>query len=176
MTKYRSIAFIGAVIAAGAVMAACGGSSTASSGSTTPSSSGFSLFGTTTTNGPGSSTTVAPPTSTTPTTKPAVNYGQQFLTDVAPWNAATADLNSSDGLTSQAVITAASEAVVAARSLLGQSWPTTAQADVHTFAVELDTINEDVQQDNATKFRNDVTTLNADANVVRADLGLPSIK
>jgi hypothetical protein len=95
---------------------------------------------------------------------------------VAPWNAATADLNSSDGLTSQAVITAAREAVVAARSLLGQSWPPRAQADVHAFAVELDTINEDVQEDNLAKFRDDVTTLNADANVVRADLGLPSIK
>jgi hypothetical protein len=95
---------------------------------------------------------------------------------VAPWNAATANLNSSDGLTSQAVITAANEAVVAARSLLGQSWPPSAEADVHTFAVGLDTINEDVREDNSTKFRDDVTTLDADANVVRADLGLPSIK
>ena len=84
--------------------------------------------------------------------------------------------NSSDGLTSQAVITAANEAVVAARSLLGQSWPPNAQADVHAFAVQLDTINEDVQDDNLPKFRDDVTTLDADANVVRADLGLPSIK
>ena len=95
---------------------------------------------------------------------------------MGPWNAATADLNSSDTLASQAVITAANEAVVSARSLLGQSWPPTAQADVHTFAVELDTINEDVQEDNFPKFRSDLTTLDADANVVRADLGLPSIK
>jgi hypothetical protein len=176
VTKFRIFAFIGAIIAAGIALAACGGSSTALSTST--SSSGFSLFGTTTTSGPASSTTAAPPTSTSTTsaTKPAVNYGQQFLTDVAPWNAATANLNSSDGLTSQAVLTAASEAVVAARSLLGQSWPTTAEADVHAFAVELDTINEDVREDDATKFRSDVTTLDADANVVRADLGLPSIK
>jgi hypothetical protein len=111
----------------------------------------------------------------TPTTA-AVNYAQQFLTDVGPWNAATADLNSSDTLTSQAVITAANEAVVSARSLLGQSWPPTAEADVHTFAVALDTINEDVQEDNFPKFRSDLTTLDADANVVRADLGLPSIR
>jgi hypothetical protein len=94
---------------------------------------------------------------------------------MAPWNAATARLVSSDGLTSPAVITAAHEAVVSARSLLGQSWPSKAQGDVHTFAVALDTINEDVQANNLSKFRNDVTTLDADANVVRADLGLPSI-
>jgi hypothetical protein len=118
--------------------------------------------------------TTTPTTGTTPATE-AVNYGQQFLTDVAPWNAATAKITSSDTLTSPAVIDAAQEAVVTARSLLSQSWPSSAQADVHTFAVELDTINEDVQEDNVTKFRDDVTTLDADANVVRADLGLPSI-
>jgi hypothetical protein len=95
---------------------------------------------------------------------------------MAPWNTATAEIKQGDGLTSPAVITAAREAVVSATSLLRQSWPSNAQADIHTFAVELDTINEDVRDNNLSKFDNDVTSLNADANIVRADLGLPSIK
>jgi hypothetical protein len=74
------------------------------------------------------------------------------------------------------VITAAQEAVVSAHSLLGQSWPSNAESDIHTFALSLDTINEDVRQDNSNKFNSDLTTLDADANVVRADLNLPSIK
>jgi hypothetical protein len=160
-----------AMILAGLALAACGSSLTASSTSAS-STSTSSTIASTSTSEKAPATSVARSTSTTA----AVNYGRQFLTDVAPWNAATANLNSSDGLTSQAVITAANEAVVAARSLLGQSWPSAAQADVHAFAVELDTINEDVREDNLTKFRDDVTTLDADANVVRADLGLPSIK
>jgi hypothetical protein len=95
---------------------------------------------------------------------------------MAPWDTALAGLKPSDGLTSQPVITAAREAVVSARSLLGQSWPATAQGDVHIFAVALDTINEDVQENDFPKFESDVTSLDADANVVRADLGLPSIR
>jgi hypothetical protein len=92
-----------------------------------------------------------------------------------PWNTATKAITSSDGITSQPVITAGQEAVVSARSLLQQSWPSNAQGDIHTFAVALDTINEDVREDNISKFDNDLTTLDADANVVRADLGLPAI-
>jgi hypothetical protein len=173
-TKFARFSSMAAILLAGLALAACSsGSLTSSSTSTsTSSTSTSSPSASTSTSGTVSPTSLAPSTSTTAD----VSYGQQFLTDVAPWNAATANLNASDGLTSQAVITAGNEAVVAARSLLGQSWPPSAQADVHTFAVGLDTINEDVREDDSTKFRDDVTTLDADANVVRADLGLPSIK
>jgi len=171
--NFRRIRFLPVLLFAGVGLAACGGSSAASPTSTT------SAPVTTTTSAPVTTTTAAAATTTTgaatPTTA-ATNYGQQFLNDMAPWNTALKAVTASDELTSQAVITAAQEAVVSAHSLLGQSWPSNAESDIHTFALSLDTINEDVRQDNSNKFNSDLTTLDADANVVRADLNLPSIK
>jgi hypothetical protein len=158
------------LILAGLGLAACSSSSAAPTTTTSASVTTTTAVPTTTTAAPTTTTTAAATTTTA-----ATNYGQQFLTDVGPWNASTKDLNSSDGLTSQAVITAGQEAVISARSLLQDTWPANAESDIHTFAIALDTINEDVQEDNLAKFRNDVTSLDADANVVRADLGLPSI-
>ncbi|MFZ0664736.1 MAG: hypothetical protein WAM97_03215 [Acidimicrobiales bacterium] len=157
---------------AGIALTACGGTSAVSSTSTTGGLVTTTTSAATTTTAAPATTTTAAPTTTTV----ATDYGQQFLTDMAPWNTATKAITPTDGITSQAVITAGQEAVVSARSLLQQSWPSNAQADIHTFAVSLDTINEDVRDDNLSKFDSDVTTLDADANVVRADLGLPAIK
>ncbi len=105
---------------------------------------------------------------------PTLDYGQQFLTDVQPWNVALAAVGHA-GLKSPAAVAAGQQAVVASGHLLNQSWPAADEGDVHALAVQFATLNEDIMTDNETKFLNDATTLNADANVVRAELGLPSI-
>ena len=81
-----------------------------------------------------------------------------------------------DGLGSSQARAAGRQAVATARKLLRQSWPASAHGDVHALAVAFDTIDADIASDNVAKFENDGTKLNADANVVRAELGLPSIK
>jgi hypothetical protein len=123
-------------------------------------------------------TTTAPPSSAPASTSvaPVVDYGQQFLADVEPWNIATAALTSGDTLTSPAAKAAGQQAVAVARELLSQSWPTADQGDVHALAVEFDTLDADIDSNNLAKYRADGTSLNADANVVRAELGLAAVK
>ncbi|HEY1914876.1 MAG TPA: hypothetical protein VGH27_04800 [Streptosporangiaceae bacterium] len=119
---------------------------------------------------------MATPTVTvTASASAAVNYGQQFLADVEPWNVAAADAHGA-GLDSTAARAAGQQAVDTARKLLDQSWPTADESDVHALALAFDTLNEDIVVDNQTKYLNDGIALNADANVVRAELGLPSIR
>jgi hypothetical protein len=103
-----------------------------------------------------------------------VNYGQQYLADVEPWDAALLGARGT-GLTSGRAHAAGRAAVATARKLLSQSWPAADKSDVHALAVAFDTLNEDIVSDNLTKYNDDGTTLNADTNVVRAELGLPSI-
>ena len=122
-----------------------------------------------------SSANVAPTSTAVPTTTArAVDYGQQFLADVTPWNAATARINGA-GFASPAARAAGQEAAAAARALLAQSWPPTDEADIHNLATQFEIINEDIEADNLAKFENDGPNLNAAANVVRADFGLPAI-
>jgi len=125
---------------------------------------------------PSSSSTVAPTSTAAPTTTAvAVNYGQQFLADVAPWNAATAKVDGA-GLNSPAARAAGQAAAATARALLAQSWPATDEADIHNLATQFEIINEDIEVDNRAKFENDGPNLNAAANVVRADFGLPAVR
>ena len=121
-----------------------------------------------------SSSAAATPTVTV-TASAAVNYRQQYLADVQPWDAAVLEARGT-GLTSGAAHAAGRAAVATARKLLTQSWPAADESDVHTLAVAFDTLNEDIVSDNLTKYENDGTTLNADTNVVRAELGLASIR
>ncbi len=117
-----------------------------------------------------------PSTTAPPTTSPAINYGRQYLADVAPWVAAAKRASGSGTLTAPAALAAGRQAVAAARQLLRQTWPASAESHIHSLAVEFDTVNEDIVENNVPKYENDGTTLNADANVVRAELGLPSIR
>lgn len=119
-----------------------------------------------------SSTAVASPAATTTAT---VNYRQQYLADVQPWQTA-AKRAAGTGLASAAARAAGRAAVAAARRLLTQTWPASDRSDIHTLAVAFDLLNEDIVADNLTNYENDGAKLNADTNVVRADLGLPSIR
>ena len=60
--------------------------------------------------------------------------------------------------------------------MLTQAWPSADEPDIHNLGVEFETIDADIAAHNVPKFRDDVTTLDADANVVRAELGLAAIK
>jgi hypothetical protein len=161
---------IGAAAIMVTLLTACnGGSSTATSTTSTPSTTAA----TTTSTVAVSSTTTT--TLATTTTTAAVNYGQQFLSDVAGWDSAV-KAAAGDGLSSTQARAAGQQAVKTAQLLLTQSWPAADAADIHTLAVQFDVINEDIQADDLNKYSSDGTQLNADANVVRAEVGLPAIK
>jgi hypothetical protein len=116
--------------------------------------------------------TTGPPTTTTA----AMNYGQQYLADVAPVNTALGQLGANATLASAGAQAAGQQAVNTGRLLLTQTWPSGDEPDIHNLGVEFETIDADIAADNFPKFRDDVTTLDADANVVRAELGLAAIK
>jgi hypothetical protein len=130
--------------------------------------------------GSGSSSTAAvspPAASSAPaaaTTAPSVNYGQQYLADVAPANAATKAITASDTITSPDVLALGTAAAATARELLTQPWPASAQADVHALALDAERVNSDIKGQDITSLQADVETLDAQAQVVRADLGLPA--
>jgi hypothetical protein len=117
------------------------------------------------------STTAVPAT----TVAPAVNYGQQFLADVAPWDAALTRARGR-GLTSPQAHAAGQAAAATARRLLVQTWPASDEADIHALAEDFELINADIEADDLAKYESDGTNLNAAANVVRAELGLPSVR
>jgi hypothetical protein len=123
-------------------------------------------------------TTSAPATSAAPSASPSasVNYAQQYLADIAGWQTAVKAAAGAGSLTAPKALAAGRAAVATARKLLSQTWPTSMQSDIHALAVAFDTLNEDMVSDNRSKYLNDGTTLNADTNVVRAELNLPSIK
>lgn len=120
--------------------------------------------------------TAPPSTSAVPATPAPVNYRQQYLADIAGWDAAVKRAAGSGSLTATAAHKARRAAVATARKLLSQTWPASIQGDIHALAVAFDTLNEDIASDNLSKYENDGTRLNADTNVVRAELGLPSIR
>jgi hypothetical protein len=127
--------------------------------------------------------TTAPPSSSAVPTPSAsasasasVDYARQYLADVAGWDTAVKRAAGSGTLTAPKAHQAGQAAVAAARKLLTQTWPASMRSDIHALAVAFDTLNEDIASDNLSKYENDGTTLNADTNVVRAELGLPSIR
>jgi hypothetical protein len=125
---------------------------------------------------PATTTTTVPTTTVAPTTTVvAVNYGQQFLADVAPWDAAAAKARGR-GLTSPQALAAGQAAAATARLLLVETWPAADESDIHALAADFEVINEDIEADALAKYESDGTNLNAAANVVRAELGLPPIK
>jgi hypothetical protein len=150
---------IGAVAIMGTVVAACGGGSSTAATSTT-------------TTAPTPTTTTVPAPTTTAAA--AVNYGQQFLGDESGWDAAIKAAVDS-GITSALSHAAGVQAVNTAQLLLTQSWPAADVSDIHTLAAQFEVINSDIQIGDESKYIADGTQLNADANVVRAELGLPAI-
>ena len=70
----------------------------------------------------------------------------------------------------------AEAAAATARRLLVQTWPASDEADIHALAEDFELINADIEADDLAKYESDGTNLNAAANVVRAELGLPSVR
>jgi hypothetical protein len=79
-------------------------------------------------------------------------------------------------LTSPQALAAGQAAAATARLLLVQTWPAANESDIHALAADFEVINEDIEADALAKYESDGTNLNAAANVVRAELGLPPIK
>jgi hypothetical protein len=130
--------------------------------------------------GSSSRAAVSPPTASSApaaaTTAPSVNYGQHYLADVAPANAAAKAITASDTITSPDVLALGTATAATARKLLTQSWPANAQADVHALALDAEKVNSDIESQDTASLQADVETMEAQAQVVRADLGLPATK
>lgn len=111
------------------------------------------------------------------TAEPAINYGQQYLADVAPYNRAAAGskANPDATWTSPSTIATATASTTFGRLLLSQSWPANAAADVHALAIGCLAIAGDIadQDYDGTQTVEEQTT--AEAQVVRADLGLAAV-
>ena len=117
-------------------------------------------------------TTAAPK----PAPKPTVNYGQQYVTDVAAANTAIKAVNVDPTVpfTSAVYVTAGNDMVAVSQTLLGQTWPANAQADIHTLATDGMKVQVDIHTGDVAAFNADEETFGSQAQVVRADLGLPA--
>jgi hypothetical protein len=115
--------------------------------------------------------------SPSPSPSPTINYQQQYLTDVAPYNAAINAINPNASSVSDPTIVAVMKAsLTLARTLLQQTWPANAQADVHALAVAAAKVSTDLSSNTlfTANGTSDAATATADAQTVRADLGLPA--
>ena len=120
---------------------------------------------------------------TTTTTVP-VNYANQYLADIEPANAALAAFQKQYGNADE--VTATQAAVFAqsnidfGRLLLSQTWPANAVADIHALAAAEELVGTDLRgglnASNVAEFTQDANRSSADAQVVRADLGLPPVQ
>ena len=140
---------------------------------------GMAACGSSTKRTAGPASTVAPATSSSAAssaTTPAVNYGQQYLNDAARVNSDATKAQNATSLTDPAVVAYGKDSVTFARALLAQQWPAKAQADVHTLAAAALKAAEDISGQDLADLLSDVETSGADANVVRADLGLAAAK
>ena len=120
--------------------------------------------------------TVAPkPAAPKPAPKSTVNYGQQYLSDVAAANTAIKAVNADPTVpfTSAVYVTSGNDMVAVSRTLLSQTWPASAQADIHTLATDGMKVQVDIHTGDVAAFNADEETFGSQAQVVRADLGLP---
>jgi len=163
-TVSRAVRGFALAAAATGMLAGCGGGSGGSSSLPAARSAG-----------PAASTS-APARGATPSASPPAGYAQQYLSDVSGWTTAIKRAAGSGSLASAQARAAGQAAVAAARKLLSQTWPARVQGDVHTLAAAFDTINEDIVAGNAARYDNDGIRLNTDANMTRAELGLPAVR
>jgi len=131
-------------------------------------------LGSTASMGPGTKYQIAGSTATVAASTPSVNYGQQYLADIGPANVAVKAVPSNAVLTSPSVLALGTATADTARELLAQSWPSNAQADVHALALDAEKVNTDIKAQDETAFLSDAEAMTAQAQVVRADLGLPA--
>jgi hypothetical protein len=124
---------------------------------------------------------VAPKTTAAkPTPKPTrvINSKQQYLADVAAEEKDVIILNdpynydSGDLITSPAMVQWGNDLVIQGRNLLSQTWPANARADIRALALDNEKVSADISSQNDSTVYGDDSTATAEAQIVRADLGL----
>jgi hypothetical protein len=104
-----------------------------------------------------------------------VNYGGQYLADVAPSNAASDKLSRTDSFSSPDVIAYSNAVLAFSNTLLRQQWPANARADTRALASGLAKVYGDIQDRDTAAWTADENATFADAQAVRADLGLQPV-
>lgn len=120
---------------------------------------------------------------TGPPSVATVNYASQYVADAAPWNAADTQFGkrypAATSLTAAQTQPLTNAAIAFGRTLLAQTWPAAARSDIHALAVAVERMATDLSEGlsilNVSQFEKDATAATADAQVVRADLGLPPV-
>lgn len=111
----------------------------------------------------------------TPTPTPLAWYAQQYLRIVAPANTAIDGMNSDNPSQTQ-LNDVAAKYRAADIALLRAHWPTPkTQADIETMVRADGAVIADLEQNNGADFARDSETAAADAQVIRAELGLPPV-
>ena len=105
----------------------------------------------------------------------AVNYKAQYLADVALCTAVSDTISGNDGWASRPVTAYSNALVKESRTTLRQSWPVSARGDIHVLALAALKVHDDILSRDYSGFETDLTTASAEANAVRAELGLPAV-
>jgi hypothetical protein len=105
-----------------------------------------------------------------------VNYKAQYLADVALSNALSDTISDNDGWASRPVTAYSNALVKKSRTMLRQSWPVSARGDIHALALAALKVHDDILSRDYSGFETDFSTASAEANAVRAELGLPAVK
>ncbi len=105
-----------------------------------------------------------------------VNYKAQYLSDVALSNALVGTISNHDGWTSRPVTAYSNALVTESRTMLRQSWPVSARGDIHAITLAALKVHDDILSRDSSGFQTDLTSASAEANIVRAELGLPTVK
>ena len=105
-----------------------------------------------------------------------VNYKAQYLSDVALSNALVGTISNHDGWTSRPVTAYSNALVTESRTMLHQSWPVSVRGDIHAITLAALKVHDDILSKDSSGFQTDLTTASAEANIVRAELGLPAVK
>ena len=152
----RKLTIAAGLAAAALAVTACG--SAATSSSSTPAA-------------PAAPRTVASaPASVKPVT---INYAAQYEIDIAAANQDAKAVSADSTFTSPDVIKLARYRCHwqgAARP----TWPASAQADVHALALDAEKVNAAIKEQDYSGLQSAVETMNSQAQVVRADLGIPA--
>ena len=139
-------------------LAACGGSTAPTTVTSTPP--------------PAVAPVVAKPS---PTPTPLSYYAAQYTRLVTPFNTALDKLGNAP---TQAQLNDLADKTTAADvALLRASWPSAkVQSDIEALVRSDGAVIGDLQQNNGAEFTRDAETATANAEIVRADLGLPPVK
>ena len=147
----RKLTIAAGLAAAALAVTACG--SAATSSSSTPAA-------------PAAPRTVASaPASVKPVT---INYAAQYEIDIAAANQDAKAVSADSTFTSPDVIKLGTDTAATGRELLTQTWPASAQADVHALALDAEKVNAAIKEQDYSGLQSAVETMNSQAQVVRA--------